>query len=184
MNKADINLLPQKTKLPAYVTLGLPLGLTAFVVLAIFSVLVPQLLLQAKQYSLNSLETELANYSQIQTEYTSKLEESNTARDRQTNYDEFVKTDKQTIELYNAINQVKPASITILSENFDNDKIVLTGVAKDDTDIARYEVELRKLNLFPEIILSSITGTNTERNFSFTLMHEPSVTSQEGVVSK
>ena len=178
MIQPDINLLPKKKKIPAKIILGVPAGILLLVIVCVLGVMLPSVSLAAKHAELDALKQEISTYSQVETEYLQKLQEFSTIQERQKNYNDFVSTGKETLDLLSKINGVKPSTITILSMQFGIEKIVITGYGTTDIEIARFEIALRNLGLFSEIILDSITGPDDQRNFSFTLL-QPALVSQE-----
>ena len=191
MVKSDINLLPTKKKIPASLLLGIPAGILLLVGILALGIMAPSFLLNVQQTQLDALEKELSTYSAVETNYLQKLKEFATLQSQEKNYTDFVASDKLALDLLTRINAVKPSTVTILSENFDIEKVTVAGFATTDIEIARFEIELRKLALFPEILLDSITGPVDQRNFSFILMHKvetsqtsSAASSQEGSTSK
>jgi len=191
MVKSDINLLPKKKKIPASILLGIPATIILLVFILAVGIMTPSLLLNAKQAQLDALEKQLSTYSQVETNYLQKLKDYSALQSQQKNYNDFIASDKQTMDLLTRIDAAKPSTVTILSEKFDSEKVIVSGYATTDIEVARFEIELRKLALFPEILLDSITGPADQRNFSFTLMHRletsqasSAASSQEGSTSK
>lgn len=175
--RLDINLLPKKKKLSAKVALGVPAVILLIAALAAGGVMLPDRLLQTKEERLASLQQQLAAFSATEQEYLAKLQEFTILQKQQANYESFTGSSKQTLDLLKRIKAAKPAAVTILAEEFDSEKIVLAGFAETDLAIADFEVSLRKLGLFSDITLSSITGAQGRRSFSFTLTHKPEISS-------
>ena len=191
MVKSDINLLPKKKKIPASILLGVPAGIFVLVFIIALGIMAPSLLLSTQQAQLNALEKQLSAYSQVETEYLQKLKEYSTLQNQQKNYNDFIASGKDALDLIKKIDAAKPSTITNLSEKFDMNSVTVTGYGTTDIEIARFEIELRKLALFPDILLDSITGPDGQRNFSFILMHSvetsgvsSAVSSQEGSTGK
>ncbi len=191
MIKSDINLLPRKKKVPAKIILGIPAGILLLAVICALGIMAPSLALGAQQAKLNVLQQQLSTYSQVETNYQQKVGAYSTIQEQQKNYNDFVSNDKQTLDMLNKINAIKPSTITLLSEKFDIDRIILSGYGTTDIEIARFEIELRKLGLFSDILLSSITGPDNQRSYSYTLMYKAdssqassAASSKEGSASK
>ncbi len=177
--RLDINLLPKKKRISAKVALGVPAVILLVAALAAGGVMLPERLLQLKQERLASLEQQLSAFSATEQEYFAKLQEFTVLQKQQTNYESFTASSKQTLDLLKRIKAIKPATVTILSEEFDSEKIILTGYAETDIAIAGFEVSLRKLGLFSDITLGSIAGPQGRRSFSFTLTHKSETSSGE-----
>lgn len=178
MIQPDINLLPKKKKIPAKILLGIPAGILLLVIVFALGIMLPSISLAAKQAELDALKLELSTYSQVETDYLQKLQEFSMIQERQKNYDDFVSTGKETLDFLSKINGIKPSTITILSLQFGIEKIAITGYGTTDIEIAKFEIALRNLGLFSEILLDSINGPDDQRNFSYTLLL-PAEASQE-----
>lgn len=183
MIQSDINLLPKKKKIPAKIILGVPAGIILLAAVVALGIMLPSISLAAKQAELDALKLELATYSQVETDYLQKLQEYSVIQEQQANYNDFVSTGNETLDLLNKINSVKPSTITILSEQFGGEKIVLAGYGTTDIEIAKFEIALRNLGLFSEIMLDSITGPDDQRNFSFTLLQSTDSSTESSGVS-
>lgn len=183
MVKSDINLLPKKKKIPASILVGIPAGILLLVAILALGIMGPSLLLNAQQAQLTAMQTELSTYSKVETTYLQKIKEFATLQGQEKNYNDFTASDRQVLDLMSKINAVTPSTVTILSKEFNTEKVTVSGFATTDIEIARFEIELRKLAMFSDILLDSITGSDDQRNFSFILIHK-SATSQEGSTSK
>lgn len=184
MLKTDINLLPKKKKIPVSVTFGVPLALLFFALIVTIGILLPRMALNAQQTKLNSLEKDLTAYSNVETAYSQAVEEYAKIQNQQKTYKDFTESKYLTLDLINKINLVKPKTITLLDLNFDSEMISISGFATSDIEIAKFEVELRKLAIFSEINLGGIEGPDDKRTFSFSLMHIIVETSSIGGASK
>jgi ABC-type transport system involved in cytochrome bd biosynthesis fused ATPase/permease subunit len=172
-----------------------PAGILLLVFVVALGIMLPAVSLAAKQAELDALKLELSTYSQVETDYLQKLQEYSVIQEQQKNYTDFVSTGKETLDLLSKINGIKPSTITILSLQFGVEKVVITGYGTKDIEIAKFEIALRNLGMFSEIMLDSITGPDDQRNFSFTLLQltgipqesqgvSSSASSQEGSTSK
>ncbi len=188
MVKSDINLLPKKKKIPASLLLGVPAGILLLVGILSLGIMAPSLLLNAQQAQLTALETELSTYSKVETTYLQKIKEFATLQGQEKNYNDFTAPDRLVKDLMSRINAVTPSTVTVLSKEFDPERVTVSGFATTDIEIARFEIELRKLALFTEILLDSITGPDEQRNFSFILIYKAEISSasssQEGGTGK
>ena len=171
MIHSDINLLPKKKKVPAKILLGVPALIALVAFIAAIAVIMPSLSLGAQKAKLDSMKKQLTTYSQVESEYQQKLKAFATIQEQEKNYNDFVSTDKETLNLLNKIKAAKLPSITILGMKFDSDKIILSGYGTTDIEIAKYEIALRNLGLFSDIQLASINGPENQRSFSYTLVH-------------
>ncbi|MHB1454467.1 MAG: PilN domain-containing protein [Saccharofermentanales bacterium] len=184
MIKSDINLIPRKKKIPLSVTLGILFGIIGFVLLVIVGIALPAASLKNQQTKLDTLKQELATYANVESDYTLKLAELTSLQQQQTNYNAFAATDKQTLELMQQIIAVTPTTITIQEQSYMQDNIVLLGTAKNNIEIARFEVALRKMGLFSDILLGTISGPDTARTFDFVLTHKVAEVQAEGGAGK
>ncbi len=184
MKKTDINLLPKKKSLPVSVTLGIPLGIILLILIAAIGIILPKIALNNQKSKLSELEQQLTNYVNVDSDYVQKLAEYSKLQAQQKNYDDFTKSDKLTIDVLNKILSAKANSITIQNYTFGYDSVAISGSALSDLDIAKFEVAIRKLALFPEISLGTIDGADGQRNFSFTLTYKKDITTSEGSASK
>lgn len=180
MIKSDINLLPRKKKIPLSVTLGIIFSITGFILLVAVGVFVPASSLKIKHAELDSLKQVLAGYDNVQSDFITKTADLKILQQQQLNYNSFEKTDIQTLELMNQINAIKPETVTIDDQSYNNLGLTLAGYATNDIEIARFEVALRKMGLFSEITLESISGLDGERTFTFTLKHKVTDPQAEG----
>ncbi len=184
MIKSDINLMPQKQKLPLSVTLGIVIGVVLLAVLLTAGILLPSLLLDQKRTRLDSIQHELESYGNIQSEYVQKFAELNTMQEQQKNYLAFENTDRQTLEIMNLITAAIPHTVTILEEVFSDDNVSLRGYATDDIEIAKFEVALRKTAIFSSIQLGTIEGPEKHRMFDFILTYIQAEDQADGGVGK
>lgn len=172
MIKTDINLMPQKKKIPLSVTLGILFGIIALAALIAVGIAIPSFVLKARQAELDKLNQDLAAYGDVDAEYMQKVTELNTLKEQQANYTAFENTDRQTLELMQQIIAVTPKTVTVTDQSYLEDTIVVIGHATSNIEIARFEVALRKTGLFSDILLGTITGPDNKREFDFLLTHK------------
>ncbi|MHB8962686.1 MAG: PilN domain-containing protein [Saccharofermentanales bacterium] len=184
MIKSDINLIPRKKKIPLSVTLGILFGGIGFILLVVIGIYLPSAALKSQQTKLDMLKQELATYANVEAEYTQKLADLTTLQQQQVNYNAFTNTDKQTLELMQQIITITPATITVQEQSYIQDNIILIGTATNNIEIARFEVALRKMGLFSDILLGTISGPDTERSFDLVLTHKPAEDQAEGGAGK
>lgn len=184
MIKQDINLLPKKKKRPMSVVFGIPFGIILIAMLLAIGILLPKMALNAKQKELDSLEQELASYSSTDKDYLEKIDEFTTLENRQITYIDFTGSKKLTLELIDEIYSIKPGTIELTELEFNYENVYLTGISTNDIDIAKFEVELRKLSLFSEIHLGSIKGPDGKRDFDINLVHKVEISDVTGGTGK
>ncbi|MHB1483954.1 MAG: PilN domain-containing protein [Saccharofermentanales bacterium] len=171
MIKSDINLLPKKKRLPASVSFGIPLGIGILVFVLALGIIIPRVALSSKQNKLDALEQELATYSNTESDYAKKIAEFTKLQNQQTTYMKFTANKQQTLDILNKINAVKPATVTLSELRFDYEVVSLFATAPNDTEIARFEVALRKLAIFTNIQLGTIKSPAL-REFDISLVHK------------
>lgn len=174
MIKSDINLLPKKKKLPSSITVGLPFGIVLLGVLLAIGIILPKISLAAKQQILNEINDQLKEYTNTESDYQTKLESFKKLENQKKSYNDFINADAQTLNLFTKINSVKQQTITLQEYSFSAETVSISGVATSDLEIAKFEVALRKLAIFPEISLGNINGDTGKRNFIFSLMNKVS----------
>lgn len=172
MIKSDINLLPKKKRLPASITVGIPLGVVLLAVLLSIGIILPKISLSAKKLVLADINEQLKEYVNTENEYQMKLLSFKKLENQKKSYNDFINADAQTLNLFTKINSVKQTTITLEEYVFSPDMVSIRGFATTDIEIARFEVALRKISIFPEISLGNINGDNGRRNFIFTLMNK------------
>ena len=172
MSKTDINLIPRKRVVPAS-TVGLTLLvlilISAIVALGIY---LPGHSLDVKKAKLAVLNDELASYADIDNRYAQKMNELTSLNTRKENLDKFISSDRQVLDIMRSLSACKPGGLYFTSQVYNNDNIVLSGFAENDLLIAEFEISLRTLDIFSNIYLESVLGTNDMRSFYFTLLYK------------
>lgn len=171
MIKKDINLVPVKKKLPSSITIGIPVGVLLFALLLTIGIYLPSSILKSKEAKLSSLETELNGYADTETLYQQKLKELSTLQENKKNYENFISSGRETLDMVKALNAITPDTVTILQYGFDIDNIIISGFTKTDLGIADFEDILWKTKMFKDIGLGTISGEKDKRLFIFTLTH-------------
>ncbi len=171
MNNSDINLVPRKKRIsPAVV--GIVLILTAAVaLLTVLGIFLPRYAMETRSRQLQLLNDELATYENVEVLYLEKMNELNSLKTRKQNYDDFVSSGRQVYDLMTLIRKSKPVALNITEQIYNENNTVITGIAANDLMIASFEDSLRKLEVFSDIRLETVSGQTGERVFTFTLMH-------------
>jgi len=134
-------------------------------------VYLPNRLLDIKKVGLIELQNELETYGDVQTAYLQKLQDLELLNKKKVVFENFFSTGRETIDLANLINSVKPSTIVLLQYSYTIDGVTISGTAKDDISIAKFEDSLWKTKLFSNISLKTISGEPGTRTFSFNLTH-------------
>jgi Tfp pilus assembly protein PilN len=171
MIKKDINLVPVRKKLPASITVGIPIGVFFLVFLLVIGVFLPTRILRNKEKALDALKVELEGYADTEATFQQRLKELSTLQENKKNYEDFIASGRETLDMANALDAATPDAIRIMQYTYSVDKIILSGFTQDDLQIADYEDILWKTKMFKDIDLGTISGEEGERLFVFTLTH-------------
>jgi len=171
MIKNDINLLPAKKRLPAYITVGVPFGIFLLVLLLTAGIYFPSASLNNKKDNLEKLKTELSGYEDVNAQYIQKLQELQTLQGSKANFDDFFSGENHVLEITNMLYEIIPEEVTITQYNLNETGIVISGTALNDLIIADLEDTFWSTEKFSEIDLGTISGLQDERSFVFTLSY-------------
>ena len=171
MMKSDINLLPAKKHVSAYVAIGIPFGIILSILLLIAGIYFPSVVLGGKQESLDKLKAELLGYEDVNTQYIQKLQELQDLQSNKKNLEDFFSGKGDVLEISNMLSEIIPDDVTIVQFDFTEAGIVISGIARNDLIIADLEDTFWKTGRFSEINLGTISGMEEERSFVFTLTY-------------
>lgn len=171
MRRNDINLLPRKKQISFADVFMVISILLALALIVTGGIIVPEYLLQSKREELKLVEEGLSEFENIEIDYYQKMQEFTQLKNHKENLDTFRETERQVLELMNFVIGSKPSTITLTSQNYENEQIVLIGNSDNVKDIAGFEVSLRRLGIFRDIHLESVNTTDEKLDFHMTLFH-------------
>lgn len=171
MNNSDINLVPRKKRISPAVVGIIFIVASAVSLLTAIGIFLPKYAMETRSRQLQLLNDELASYENVEVLYLEKMNELNSLKTRKQNYDDFVSSGRQVYDLMTLIRKSKPGTLNITEQIYNEDNTVITGTAANDLLIASFEDALRKLEVFSDIRLETVSGQTGERAFTFTLMH-------------
>lgn len=162
----DINLLkdfyrPKKTITMASYILTCLLAAALF---TYFGVFVPLKEKRDLEVMVSSFSQTNSQYELIEKEYSEVSKKMEELKQKASGIYPLI-SDWKLSKVFQLIEEAIPQGVTLYSFSYDGSAVVLQGNARDDVEVARFEVMLVKTGLFSSVELKKIYGSDGRQSF-------------------
>jgi Tfp pilus assembly protein PilN len=163
---SDINLLKDFYRPKKAITMAsyILTGVLAAALFTYFGIFVPLKEKRDLEVMVSSLSQANSQYELIEKEYSELSKQMEELKQKSSGIAPLI-SDWKLSKVFQLIEDAIPQGVTLYSFSYDGGAVVLQGSARDDVEVARFEVMLVKTGLFSNVEIKRIYGSDGGQSF-------------------